>query len=270
MYGRLPTYGSLFAVACLISISGCDRAVNAPAFQPPKSKAAGTSGETAMSQEQVWNDNAREDLRTTLRRVILGEMRLAKRDHKEILEACREVYIEDECPESEQRTFIQFAADELARAEAQLASEKSAWPAVTDCDRLDRVEAALRERGILLWQVSPCCDTCTVGELPERIHEVSRRHPGFQDRIRGYAFFIDQNMPDELADSTELSVYLAYGWLSPDHSEVAPEVYEKNALGIAREVCQCLRNEGFEVNWNGDFSRKIGVSINWQRRNRLE
>ena len=268
VYRQAPTYGSVFAVACLISMGGCDRAAKAPALQPPKLDAA--SGETVMSQEQVWNDKAREDLRTTLRRTILGEMRLAKRDHKKILEACREVYIEDECPESEQPTFIQFAADELKRADAQLASEKSAWPAVTDCDRLDRVEAALRERGILLWQVSPCCDTCTYGELPDRIAVISDRHPGFQDRIRGYAFFIDQNMPEMLADSTELSVYLGYGWVSLDKSKVAEEIYEKNALEIAREVCECLRNEAFEVDWNGDFSRKIGVSINWQHRNMLE
>jgi len=221
-----------------------------------------------MGQEHVWDDKAREHLRTTLRRVILGELRLAKRDHNDILEACDEIHVGHECPERERSTFRQFAADELKRAETQLASEKSAWPAVTDCDRLDRVEAALRERGILLWQVSPCCDTCTVGELPDRINVVSRRHPGF--RVRGYAFFIDQNMPDTLADSTELSVFLGYGWVSPDKSKVAEEIYEKNALGIAREVCECLRDEGLEVDWNGDFSRKIGVSINWQRRKMLE
>jgi len=77
-------------------------------------------------------------------------------------------------------------------------------------------------------------------------------------------------MPDTLADSTELSVFLGYGWVSPDKSKVAEEIYEKNALGIAREVCECLRDEGLEVDWNGDFSRKIGVSINWQRRKMLE
>src|SRR5262245_23116830 len=180
MYGRLSTPGSLLAVACLISMGGCDGAAKAPAFQPPNSKAAKASGETVMGHEQVWDDKAREDLRATIQRVILGEIRLAKRDDEDILESCREVYIEDECPESEQQAFIQFATDELKRAEEKLASEKSAWPAVTDCDRLDRAEAVLRERGILLWQVSPCCDTCTVGELPDRIDVVSRRHPGFR------------------------------------------------------------------------------------------
>jgi hypothetical protein len=232
---------------------------------------AGTSqGEPAMSQQDEWNDKARDNMRATLRWFVLGELRLTRRDHDAILEACRDVYLQDQCPESERDSFIRFAADELQRAEAQLASEKSAWPAETDCDRLDRVEVALRERGILLWQVSPCCDSCMVSELPDRIDIINRRHPGFRDRIRGYAFFIDQNMPEMLSESTELSVFMGYGWLSPDQSEVAREIYEENALRIAREVCECLQGEGFNVDWNGKLARKIGVLVNWQRRNTLD
>jgi hypothetical protein len=223
-----------------------------------------------MGDERIWNDESRDRLRETLRRVILGELRLAKRGHEEILEICREAYIQDECPENELDKFIHFAADELDRTATQLASEKATWPDETDCDRLDRVEVALRERGILLWQASPCCDTCTGAELPDRIEVIDRRYPGFRDRVRGYAFFIDQNMPKMLADSTHLSVYLAYGWFSPDDSGVAPDVYAKVAISIAREVCECLRDEGFEANWDGDLARKIGVSLNWQRRTMLE
>lgn len=226
--------------------------------------------DTPMVNEHVWNDQSRDELRETLRSVILGEVRLAKRAHEDILDGCQEVYIQDECPEREWDKFIQFAGEELNRAATRLASEKATWPEETDCDRLDRAEAALRDRGILLWQVSPCCDTCTAAELPDRIEVLNRRYPGFRHRARGYAFFIDQNMPEMLADSTELSLYLGYGWFSPDGSEVAPEIYEKNALGIAREVCDCLSDEGFEPDWNGDFSRKIGVSLNWQRRHMLE
>jgi hypothetical protein len=223
-----------------------------------------------MSNERVWNDDSRDHLRETLRSVILGELRLARRGHEDILEACREVYIQDECPAGDWDEFIQFAADELNRAATRLASENAAWPNETDCDRLDRVEGALRERGILLWQVSPCCDTCTWGELPDRIDVLNRRYPGFRESARGYAFFIDQNMPEMLAAGTRPSVYIGYGWFSTGNSKVAPEVYEKNALGIAREVCECLLNEGFEADWNGSFSRKIGVSLNWQRRAMLD
>jgi len=73
-----------------------------------------------------------------------------------------------------------------------------------------------------------------------------------------------------LSEGTDLSVYLGYGWISQDDLEVAPEAYEENALGIAQEVCRCLRDEGFEVDWDGTLARKIGLSLNWQRRTLLE
>jgi len=221
-----------------------------------------------MSDDE-WNDEARNDLRATLQSIILGELRLAKRDWEEIFDTCREVYIEDECPENELDEFLQFTGDELQRIEAQLASERAGWPTETDCDRIDRVEAALRDRGIVFWQASPCCDTCTGAELPIRIDEIEKRFPGFRERVRGYAFFIDQNLPEMLAEGTELSIYLAYGWFSPEKSENDPAAYEQHAIGIAREVCRCLRDEGFEVDWDGDLARKIGVSINWRRRTLL-
>ena len=223
-----------------------------------------------MSHEQPWNDEARESLREALRSAIIGELRLANRPRGQIIEWCREVYLRNECPESESEVFLQFAADELDRSAAALAAEKVGWPEETDCDRLDRVEEALRNRGILLWQASPCCDTCTRSEIPERINAIEDRYPGFRDRVRGDAFFIEQNMPEKLADDTEITVYLAYGWFSPDGKDVAHEIYVKHALGIAHEVCKCLRDEGFEVDWGGDFSRKIGLSLNWQRRTTLE
>lgn len=77
-------------------------------------------------------------------------------------------------------------------------------------------------------------------------------------------------MPDELSERTQLSVCLGYGWFSPDNSEVSDEDYEKHALGIAREVSECLQNEGFKTDWDGSLARKIRLSINWQRRTLLD
>lgn len=223
-----------------------------------------------MSQEKPWDDAAREGLRETLRSAIVGELRLGRRPREQIVEWCREVYLRDESPEPEVEKFLRFTADELDRSAAALAAEQVGWPKETDCDRLDRVEAALRDRGILFWQASPCCDTCAIAEIPDRINEIEDLYPGFRDRVRGDAFFIEQNMPERLADGTEIKVYLSYGWFSPDGKDVEHDVYMKHALGIAHEVCKCLRDEGFEVDWNGDFSRTIGLSMNWQRRTVLE
>lgn len=224
----------------------------------------------AMSEDSTWNEATRENLRDTLQNLILGEVRLANSSHDDIIQNCRETYIEEDSPEEEWETFVRFATDELEKAESRHSREKATWPLETDCDRLDRVETALRDRGILLWQVSPCCDNCTRSELPDRIVEIDRRHPGFRNRVRGYAFFIDQNMADMVAEDSQVSVYLGYGWFSPDNSDVAPEVYEKKALAIAREVCDCLREYGFEADWDGNFSQKIEVTLNWQRRTILE
>ncbi len=222
-----------------------------------------------MSDEQVWDDKAREELRERLRSSIRGELRLGKLEHESILQNCDEVFIED-APESEQEDFIRFSAEELEEAAGQLEAERETWPEETDCDRLDRVELALQERGIMLWQASPCCNTCTRSELGERIAVIEGREPGFRDRVRGYAFFIDQNLPESLADDSNISVYLGYGWLSQDEGEVPDEVYQQNALAIGHEVCKCLRDEGFEASWDGNLSRKIGLSLNWQRREMLE
>jgi hypothetical protein len=267
----LPTCRARVLVAWIAALSGCERVEQIPtalnlASPRPTSTAEGTSEAKAQNMEPEWNDKSREELRESIHRFVLGELRLAKNDRETILTSCREIYIDDECPESERSSMIEFATKEFEAASGRIESEKSGWPKVTDCDRLDRVEASLRERGIVLWQVSPCCDTCTMGELADRVDVINGRHPGFRGRLRGYAFFIDQNMPDMLSDSTKISVYLGYGWLSSDGSKVAEDVYEKNALGIANEVCDRLRAEGLDVDWNGSFDRKIGVAINWQRR----
>jgi hypothetical protein len=218
--------------------------------------------------DSIWNDESREQLHQTLHTAVRGNLRLAKRDHEQILQSCRETYIEDECPDEEREGFVQFAIEELNRETERLVVDEAKWPAETDCDRLDRVEQALLDRDIILWQASPCCDTCTTSELSDRVAFLEEERPNLSDRCRGYAFFIDQNLPESLAADTQLTVYLGYGWFTRD--EVPPDVYRKHALGIAREVCKCLADEGFKPDWNGELTEQITFSINWRRRTLLE
>jgi hypothetical protein len=252
----------LSLIIVLLFTAGCGSS------QMPTSQIPSTPN--TITEDSTWNDTARSDLRETLRNLVVGEVRLAKSDHDDIIQTCREVHIEGECPEDERESFVHFAVDELEEAEGAHLAAKKAWPPETDCDRLDYVEANLRDLGILLWQVSPCCDSCTCGELPDRIDELDQRYPGFRSKARGYAFFIDQNMAQMLEEKTDVSLYLGYGWLSQNESSIAPDVYERNALGIAREVIDCLRKHGFEPNWDGSFNKKIGVSLNWRRRTLLQ
>jgi hypothetical protein len=223
-----------------------------------------------MSDEQAWDEDLRIELREQLRETVMGELRLRMRGGPEIVDFCREVFIEDQCPKNEWGHFTQFVSEELTRAEARLEAESAGWPERTDCDRLDRAEVAMRERGILFWQASPCCDTCTGGELPDRIDFIDSRVPGFRARLRGYAFFIDQGLAEMLAESSEATVFLAYGWFIPAGAEVSDEEHTARSLDIGHEVCECLRQEGLVPMWAGDFAKKIGVSVNWQRRGPLE
>jgi hypothetical protein len=223
----------------------------------------------ALTQLEEWDEAASEDLRETIRNMALGEVRLNRSDPGEILEACREVHIEDQAPESLWPEFLRFAAAQIKDAASAHAQEQKLWPQETDCDRLDRVEEELRKNGILFWQVSPCCDTCSSAELPDQIDAIEEIQTGFRETVRGYSFYIEQNLADMLVDGTQISLYLAYGWLRPESSELGQDEYEARALGIAGEVRDCLTGHGLEVKWNGELSQKIGVSVNWQRRTRI-
>ncbi len=196
---------------------------------------------------EIWDDKSRDELRERLSSAILGELRLARFDPQGVLEHSRDVWMQDVCPLDEWDEFLQFTKEQVDRLAAEVSAEMFSWPEETDCDRLDRVERVLRERDILLWQASPCCNSCTGAELPDRIDLIDQRCPGFRDRVRGYSFFIDQNLPEHLAESRNLSDYLTYGWFAPDDTQPDPEVYQREALIIAHEVAECLRSEGFEV-----------------------
>jgi hypothetical protein len=242
-------------------------------FWKRKSEAVAAEPKTAEqpgpNADQKWDDAAREQLRQSIRDLVTGEVRLNLNEPEHILESCRESLIEEEAPEEEWDEFVRFASAQIDEAIAKHAEEQRGWPAETDCDRLDRVEEDLRQRGIVLWQVSPCCDTCSNAELPDRVDVIEQRHPGFRQSLRGYAFYIEQNLPQMLAEDTNISLCMAYGWFAPEGSEVDEATYEKNALGIAAEVRDSLSQHGFDVDWNGQLARKLGLSLNWQRRARL-
>ena len=49
----------------------------------------------------------------------MGELRLALRGRPEIIQLCREVYIDDSSPDGEREGFAEFAAEEFGRAAAR-------------------------------------------------------------------------------------------------------------------------------------------------------
>src|SRR5690348_10309272 len=75
---------------------------------------------------------------------------------------------------------------ELVKAEvARHQGEQKSWPAVTDCDRLDKAFAALRAEGILAIHNAGMTPSEGIGEMCEQYHAAGGELSG----IVGYCFY---------------------------------------------------------------------------------
>jgi hypothetical protein len=63
--------------------SVCRRGAMGSVWIPPKPR-------ESMSEAAPWDDTSREDLRATLRNLVLGKVRLANSSHDDIVEICRD------------------------------------------------------------------------------------------------------------------------------------------------------------------------------------
>ncbi len=144
--------------------------------------------------------------------------------------------------------------DEVAEAATQAAmaahlAAQASWPAITDCDRLDRAFAALEREGIVARQNFTCCQTCGHAEIGGPISEWTGDQPAI-----GYTFFHWQDT-ESAADGQGLR--LAYGATQPgDDATVA----------VGRAVANALDREGLKVTWNGSLRTRIAVAMDWKKR----
>ena len=128
--------------------------------------------------------------------------------------------------------------------------ESADWPDVTDHDRLEEAFAALESQGVVCRQNFTCCGTCGVAEIGDEI-DATRERGG---DVLGYAFF---HMQD-----TERAVEGGGLWLNFG----ATGDGEAPALAVAGRIAEALRATGLTVNWDGDWSKRIHVPLQWQRR----
>jgi hypothetical protein len=128
--------------------------------------------------------------------------------------------------------------------------EQASWPIPTDCDRLDAAFAALEQAGIVCRQHFSCCGTCGVSEIWEEMD--TARDTGLD--VRGYAFY---HVQDTESAVEGYGLYLNYG---------AVEDGEAPALAIAHEIVAALEQHRLRVHWDGQWSRRIGVALDWKRR----
>jgi hypothetical protein len=164
----------------------------------------------------------------------------------QIVETAVEVFSDEQPP----AVLRQAARRLLDEALAKHAADQRGWPAVTDCDRLDRAFADLERRGIFARQNFSDCGTCGVAEIADEID--AARQDGRP--VRGYVFYHAQ---DTESAAEGHGLYLNYGSVEDD---------EKAALTVATEVIEAFKRHGLNPNWDGTLQQRIGVKMDWKRR----
>jgi len=170
------------------------------------------------------------------------------RTRDDIITCATQLLIDDFDPELIKPLIIERTDFHFTHAQAQ----EARWPAVTDCDRLDRAFADLENRGIVCRQDFTCCGTCGAAEIGDEIDEA--RQGGML--VRGYAFY---HMQDTEAAVEGHGVYLNYG--ATTEGELA-------AVRIGHEICDALRTESLSPQWDGSRETRIKVPVDWKRRRR--
>ncbi len=126
------------------------------------------------------------------------------------------------------------------------------WPAVTDCDRLDRVFESLPTGCIVTRH--RCGMTIQDGlEVIERLYnEAGEKKPD----LIGYCFYHLQDM--EAAMWGEVGLWLAFGGFPPTREQAAR---------VGQVVREEFERAGFTVEWDGTpDSRLLLKGFRWQRR----
>lgn len=153
---------------------------------------------------------------------------------------------------------LEFDVDKVkATLEREFAKKRSAeaqWPAITDVDKLERAFLRLHDQGI--------CALHSAGDTQEQgieaVADVITDDDTPEDKYQGYVFYSTQDLEGALDNE---GLLLAHGHV--DRSEAQ----EAQRVAVAQTICDVLKLEGFEVDWNGSTNRRIHLpTFRWQRR----
>lgn len=181
-----------------------------------------------------------------MRGYITRDLRGGFSEVEEIADGAVEMVSDQADPEALRPHAVRLLNEEIEK----LRLEQQKWPEVTDCDRLDAAFDALEARGVVCRQNFTCCGTCGSGEIWDEIRsfEENGKSP------RGYAFF---HMQDTESAVEGHGLYLNYG---------AVDEGEQSALDVAREIVAEINGVGLQAEWDGSWSKRIGVKLDWKRR----
>lgn len=129
-------------------------------------------------------------------------------------------------------------------------AEQAHWPIVTDCERLDAAFAALERAGVVCRQHFTCCGSCGAATIWDEM--AAAEDAGA--KVLGYAFFHAQDTEAAIAGD---GLFLSYGAVAD-----GPEAAE----AIGRAIVDELEAKGLETAWDGQWTRRIFVAMDWKRR----
>ena len=147
--------------------------------------------------------------------------------------------------------WVEPEAHRLTQAAiAEHEAAQKTWPDMTDCDRLDAAFAALEASGVVSRQNFTCCGNCGVHEIGDEIDgALNQGRP-----VHGYTFY---HMQDTERAAEGGGLFLNYGAIEPG---------DEAAVAVGHEIVAALQAKGLETDWDGSISRRIGVTLDWKRR----
>jgi hypothetical protein len=187
-------------------------------------------------------DERREEARDAIRfRVWSGYY-----DRREVFDAVDEDVFE---ADGEDEAWLRRAVS--AEFRKKRAAEQT-WPAVTTCDRLDRVFESLRGRSVLARHR---CGL-TIQDGLDVIDGLHAEAGGKRSGLVGYCFYHLQDMEGAMFGSRGL--WLAFGSFPPSKAV---------AVAVGQVVHEEFERAGFAVEWDGTYQSRILLSgFEWQRR----
>lgn len=144
----------------------------------------------------------------------------------------------------------------------------------TTGERLDAAFAALEARGVVARMNFTCCGTCGHAEIGDDLGE------GELEGKVGYVFFHEQDADRLVPDYVEADAAAGVeedsfeSWEAKEGSDLylafgvfRDEEDESKAIRVGVVAAECLRAEGFKVEWNGSVNSRLLVDVQpWRKR----
>jgi hypothetical protein len=199
--------------------------------------ADGMIGRPIPGRGRVIDDATREEIATLVRSGLYRRADLLA------------IYCELEDPDALDAAEVGAFVDAQARI---LATEQATWPAMTDCDRLDVVFAALGQRGVLCLHNAGYTQSDGYDDFRQACDRRADRA-----NLLGYCFYHRQDLERVVRGQ---GLFLAFGPVDPASEDIA-------GPAVGRMVQEELARAGFDVTWDGTFAQRIHLpAFVWRRR----